>query len=235
MDKDALKPIVEALIFSSDHPLSFERLVGVLEGESREDIRGALKGLVEDYARSERGIYIEEVAGGYQFRTRPDHAPWIRRLFKIGIQKISRAAIETLAIVAYKQPLTRAELEEIRGVDSAGVLKTLLDKRLVKIVGRKDAPGRPVVYGTTKEFLEAFNLKDLSSLPTLREIEALEEDMVAGEDIVKVEEDTGEDTAAEGDQGEAAEDNSPRGDSLTPQGGGDDPGGEGSAEPQGGR
>ncbi|VAV85454.1 Segregation and condensation protein B [hydrothermal vent metagenome] len=181
MDRNALKPVIEAVIFSADSPMSFERIAGVMESEDREELRAALKELVEDYQDSGRGIYIEEVAGGFQLRTRPEHAPWIRRLFKIGVQRVSRAALETLSIVAYRQPLTRAELEEIRGVDSAGVLRTLLEKRLVKIVGRQDAPGRPVVYGTTKEFLETFSLKDLSSLPTLKEIESLEEEIVGSE------------------------------------------------------
>jgi segregation and condensation protein B len=122
------------------------------------------------------------VAGGFQLRTRPEYAPWIKRLFKIGMQRISRAAMETLAMVAYNQPMTRSEIEEIRGVDSSGVLRTLLERRLVRIAGRKDAPGRPVVYGTTKEFLEAFDLKDLSSLPTLKDIEILEEEDVPDED-----------------------------------------------------
>lgn len=183
MDRNALKPVIEAVIFSADSPMSFERIAGVMESEDRDEVRAALKELIEDYQDSHRGIYIEEVAGGYQIRTRPEHAPWIRRLFKIGVQRVSRAALESLSIVAYRQPLTRAELEEIRGVDSAGVLRTLLEKRLVKIVGRQDAPGRPVVYGTTKEFLETFSLKDLSSLPTLKEIDALEEEIVGSEFI----------------------------------------------------
>jgi len=184
MDRNALKPVIEAVIFSADSPMSFERIAGVMESEDRDELRAALKELVEDYQDTGRGIYIEEVAGGFQLRTRAEHAPWIRRLFKIGVQRVSRAALETLSIVAYRQPLTRAELEEIRGVDSAGVLRTLLEKRLVKIVGRQDAPGRPVVYGTTKEFLETFSLKDLSSLPTLKEIESLEEE-IAGSEFVQ--------------------------------------------------
>jgi len=183
MNKNALKPVIEALIFSADSPMSFDRIAGVVESEDRGELQAALKELIDEYGDSGRGIYIEEVAGGYQLRTRAEHAPWIRRLFKIGVQRVSRAALETLSIVAYRQPLTRAELEEIRGVDSAGVLRTLLEKRLVKIVGRQDAPGRPVVYGTTKEFLETFSLKDLSSLPTLKEIESLEEEIIGSEFI----------------------------------------------------
>ena len=179
MEKEDLKPVIEAIIFAADHPVSIEKLSAVLQGESREDLKAAVIELKEDYSAAEqgrRGLSIEEVAGGFQLRTRVEHAPWLRRFFKVGMQRISKAAIETLAIVAYKQPLTRAELESVRGVDSAGVLKTLLERRLIKIVGRKDAPGRPVVYGTTKEFLETFEMKDLSALPTLKEIEALDEE-----------------------------------------------------------
>ena len=182
MDKDELKALLEALIFAADHPVSMDKLAGVVEGTERDAIREALKELAEEYSAG-RGLVLEEVAGGWRLRTRPEHATWIRRLFKIGMQKVSRAAMESLAILAYKQPVTRAELEDVRGVDSAGVLRTLLDRRLIKIVGRKDAPGRPVVYGTTKEFLETFDLKDLSSLPTLKEIEMLEAEEDGSEDF----------------------------------------------------
>src|SRR3990172_7752749 len=127
MDKNALKPVIEALIFAADHPVSFERILGVLEGESRDDIKGALKELIEDYRGAQRGVYIEEVSGGYQMRTQSEYSSWIKRLFKIGMQKISKASLETLAMIAYKQPITRAELEGIRGVDSSGGLATLIE------------------------------------------------------------------------------------------------------------
>ncbi len=181
MEKSELKSVIEAVIFAADHAITFEKLMGVFEGQEREDVRVALKELIADYIERSGGIVIEEVAGGFQLRTRPEHAPWLKRFFKVGIQRVSKAALETLSIVAYKQPLTRAGLEEIRGVDSAGVLKTLLERRLVRIVGRQDAPGRPVVYGTTKEFLETFSLSDLASLPTLKEIETLEQESVGEE------------------------------------------------------
>ncbi len=191
MDKETLKPVIEALIFAADHPISIDRLATVLEGAEREDIKAAVIELQEDYSGTtedglRRGIFIEEVAGGFQLRTRAEHSAWIKRFFKVGMQKISKAAMETLAIVAYKQPLIRAELESIRGVDSAGVLKTLLERRLVKIVGRQDAPGRPVLYGTTKEFLETFELKDLAGLPTLREIEEFEDDSALEGDVLNI-------------------------------------------------
>ncbi|MCK4846825.1 MAG: SMC-Scp complex subunit ScpB [Deltaproteobacteria bacterium] len=201
MERAELKAVAEALIFAEDHPISIERMAGVLEGEDKAEIRAVVKELTEDYGVEGRGFYLEEVAGGYQFKTRPEHAQWIKRLFKIGMQRMSKAGLETLSIVAYKQPLTRADLESIRGVDSAGVLKTLLERRLIKIVGRQDAPGRPVVYGTTREFLETFNLKDLAGLPTLKDIEALEEDITIGGEDGKEEEQLGQGQAQDDQSG----------------------------------
>ena len=176
LDKQELKPILEALIFAADSALGVDRIASILEGEERAVIKEALDELVAEYAVLGRGFTIEEVAGGYQYRTNPEYAPWLRRLFKIGLQRISKAAMEALAIVAYKQPVTRAEVEAIRGVDSGGVLATLMEKRFIRIVGRKEVPGRPVVYGSTKEFLETFDLKDLSCLPSLKDIQKMEEE-----------------------------------------------------------
>ncbi len=221
MDKEELKQLVEALVFAADHPISIDRIAAVLEGTPGDDIKAALAELKKDYRAPARGITIEEVAGGFQLRTRPEYAPWIKRLFKIGMQRISRAAMETLAIVVYNQPSTRSEIEEIRGVDSSGVLRTLLERRLVRIAGRKDAPGRPVVYGTTKEFLEAFDLKDLASLPTLKDIEILEEEDVP-------EEDSTEETAPrEPPSREAPEGPGQGRDSVEAEGRGDDTPGQG--------
>lgn len=179
LDKESLKPVIESLIFASESPISIEKLASVLEGEEKPVIKEALKELIEDYKNRAGGFLIEEVAGGYVFRTNPEFSPWLRRLFKIGLQKISKAAMESLAIIAYKQPVTRGELESIRGVDSGGVLATLMEKRFIKIVGRKEVPGRPVVYGTTREFLETFDLKDLSCLPSLKDIQRMEEENAA--------------------------------------------------------
>lgn len=212
MDKDSLKPLIETIIFAADHPISFEKLMNVLEGEKRDEVKTALNELIVDYQQSRRGFLIEDVAGGYQLRTRPEFVPWLRRLFKIGFQKLSKPSMETLAMIAYKQPITRMEIEELRGVDSGGVLKTLMDRSFIKIIGRKETPGRPAVYGTTKEFLEVFDLKDLTCLPTLKEILIPQEEEVAGE---------------------VAEDNSAGRDSVQTQGRGDDPGGEGHGQPQG--
>jgi len=168
-----LKSLVESLIFVSDTPVSLDRLCGILEEYDREDIRGAVVALMDEYAQPERGIALAEVAKGYQFRTREENGEYVRRLIKIKASRFSQSALETLAIIAYRQPITRAEIEYLRGVDSGGVVKTLLEKKLIKILGKKDIPGRPLIYGTTKEFLEIFSLRDLRSLPTLREIEEL--------------------------------------------------------------
>jgi len=176
LDKLSLKPILESLIFAADSAISFDRLAGALEGEERPVIKEALHELIEDYRAKAGGFLLEEVAGGFQFRTNPEFSPWLRKFFKIGMQKISKAAMESLAVIAYKQPVTRGEIEAVRGVDSGGVLATLMEKRFIKIVGRKEVPGRPVVYGTTKEFLETFDLKDLSCLPTLKDMQKMEEE-----------------------------------------------------------
>jgi segregation and condensation protein B len=171
-----LKGILEAILFVSGEPLSMDRILGVLEGVDRAELMSALRALQADYAVEGRGLQLVEVAGGLQITTRPDCAPWIKRLERAREgAKLSRSAMETLAIVAYKQPVVRGDIEQIRGVDSAAVLKTLLDRRLVRIVGRKDAPGRPIMYGTTRQFLQAFGLKDLSDLPALRDIKELKE------------------------------------------------------------
>ncbi|MCM0083221.1 SMC-Scp complex subunit ScpB [Geomonas sp. Red32] len=169
----SLKAIVESLLFVHEQPLSLDRLALILEEFERADIRQALEELVADYEGSERGIVLVQVAGGYQLRTRPEQADYLRRLNKTKGVKFSQSALETLAIIAYRQPVTRAEIEYLRGVDSGGVLKNLLEKKLLKILGKKDVPGKPLIYGTSKEFLELFDLKDLSSLPTLKEIQEL--------------------------------------------------------------
>jgi segregation and condensation protein B len=169
----SLKTIVESLIFVHDQPLSLDRLALILEEHERSDIRQALEELVEEYQAGGRGIVLALVAGGYQLRSRPEHADYIRRLTKSKGVKFSQSALETLSIVAYRQPVTRAEVEYLRGVDSGGVLKSLLEKKLLRILGKKDVPGKPLIYGTSREFLELFGLKDLASLPTLKEIQEL--------------------------------------------------------------
>ena len=170
-----LKSIVESLIFVADSPVSLDRLCALLEEFDRNEVRDALAALCEEYGGEERGVVLAEVAGGFQFRTAAANADYLRRLTKARPAKFSQSALETLAIVAYRQPVTRAEIEYLRGVDSGGVLKTLLEKKLIKILGKKDIPGKPLIYGTTKEFLELFGLRDLRSLPTLKEIRELSE------------------------------------------------------------
>ena len=167
------KAVIESLIFVSESPLSLERIKEVLGDVSKKDVQRLLSELKADYESGQRGFTLEEVAEGFQFRTRPAHAEWIKRLKKTKPLAMSQPALETLAIVAYRQPVVRADVEKIRGVDSGGVLRTLLERKLIKIVGKKDVPGRPLVYGTSKQFLEMFGLKDLASLPTLKDVEVL--------------------------------------------------------------
>jgi len=183
MNDASLKQIVESLLFVSDSPLSLDRLYTLLEEFDREAIREAVTAITADCTLARRGIELIQVAGGYQFRSRSEFADYIRRLKKLKPVRFSPSSLETLAIIAYRQPVTRGEIEYFRGVDSGGVLKNLLDKKLIKIIGKKDIPGKPLIYGTTKEFMETFSLKDLASLPTLREIEELVD---SGDDMDQV-------------------------------------------------
>ena len=173
MPSRSLKTIVESLLFVHDQPLTLDRLALLLEEHERSDIRIALEELMQEYGAAKRGIVLVQVAGGYQLRSRPENADYIRRLTKSRGVKFSQSALETLSIIAYRQPVTRAEVEYLRGVDSGGVLKTLLEKKLLRILGKKDVPGKPLIYGTSREFLELFSLKDINSLPTLKEIQEL--------------------------------------------------------------
>jgi segregation and condensation protein B len=167
------KAVIESLIFVSESPLSLDQIKEVLGEVSKKEIQRLLSELQEDCERAQRGVSLVEVAEGFQFRTRPQHAEWIKKLKKTKPLGLSRPALETLAIVAYKQPIVRSDVEKIRGVDSGGVLRTLLERKLIRILGKKDVPGKPLVYGTSKQFLEMFGLKDLSSLPTLKDLEGL--------------------------------------------------------------
>jgi segregation and condensation protein B len=164
---ERLKSIIESLLFASDKPLPIRRLVELTGERMIEMVTAAIEALRADYA--DRGVVLHEVAGGYQFRTNPINAHWVQQLVAGKPVKLSRAQLETLAICAYRQPITRPEIDEIRGVDSGATLKALLDRSLVRVLGKKEEAGRPMLYGTTKEFLEFFNLKDLKDLPTLRE------------------------------------------------------------------
>ena len=176
LDDRELTAIIEALLFVSHEPLTVERLAGVISESSTATIVKALRELQSTCEREQRGVQLVEIAGGWQTVTRPEHGSWIRRLDKSkAAPKLSRSALETLAIIAYKQPIVRAEIEHIRGVETSGVLRTLLERKLVRIVGRKDVPGRPIMYGSTKFFLQHFGLKDLAELPPLREFKELGE------------------------------------------------------------
>ena len=176
MDIHDLTPLVEALIFAADGPIRIERMAEVLDLPAA-DIKDAVAALEADYAERRRGFFLQEVAGGYQLRTHPEFADYLRKLGRSRPFRFSRPAMESLAIIAYRQPITRAEIEYLRGVDSGSVLKTLLEKRLVRILGKKDVAGKPMIYGTTREFLELFGLPDLSSLPTLSEFSELAPDV----------------------------------------------------------
>jgi segregation and condensation protein B len=168
---DYLKPIIEALIFASPDPLTPKVLHKLLDSEPKEDVDAALAAVKADYDAHQGGLQMVEVAGGYQIVTRQELNEWVRRLFhEHKTLKLSVQALETLAVIAYKQPVTAPEIAEIRGVNTAGVLGTLLDRRLIKIVGRKSVVGRPFMYGTTREFLDRFGLKDLTDLPKVEDM-----------------------------------------------------------------
>ncbi len=165
-----LKAIVEALIFASPEPITPKMLFRMLREEPKEDVQAAIEWLKADY-ENRPGLMIEEVAGGYQIVTRPALAAWVRGLFhERTTQRLSPASLETLAVIAYKQPITSLEIGDIRGVNTSGVLTTLLERHLIKIVGRKNVVGRPFLYGTTREFLIRFGLKDLSELPKIEDM-----------------------------------------------------------------
>ncbi|MBI1818920.1 MAG: SMC-Scp complex subunit ScpB [Nitrospirae bacterium] len=169
MEIHELAQIIESLLFVSQDPLPIDRIKEVT-GEKKENILEAIELLKSDIKSQDRALCLAELAGGYQLVTRPENAPWIKKLLTVKTTgKLSRPGLETLAIIAYKQPITMAEVEAIRGVDSGGVIRTLLERRLVKIAGRKEMPGKPILYSTTREFLEYFGLNQLSDLPTLKE------------------------------------------------------------------
>jgi segregation and condensation protein B len=168
-----LKRIIESLIFVSKDPIGVDRLKTLIPEAEEKQIRIEIKRLCEEYRSKNGGVYIAEIAGGYQFRTNPDCKQWIRRLYQNPPLRISRAALETLSIIAYRQPVIRSDIEYIRGVDSGGVIRSLLDLKLIRVLGRKDIPGRPLIYSTTRFFLEIFGLNDIKDLPTLKDIEDL--------------------------------------------------------------
>lgn len=171
MDNYEIKPILESLLFVSESPVQLETLMEIMPELDKETILDGIHRIKQEYEEDSKGLELVEIAGGYQFRTKPKWAEWVNRLKKTKPVKLSQSAIETLAIIAYRQPIIRPTIEEIRGVDSGWVLRTLLEKGLIRITGRKDIPGRPIIYGTTKSFLELFSLNTLSDLPALKEIQ----------------------------------------------------------------
>jgi segregation and condensation protein B len=171
MSEHHLRPILEGIFFVSESPVKLDMLTEILHEWDREALLGGIAQLKKEYEEDSRGLELVEVAGGYQLRTKPQWAQWISRLKKSKPVKLSQSALETLAIIAYRQPVIRPTIEMIRGVDSGWVIRSLLEKGLIRITGRKEIPGRPLIYGTTKTFLELFNLNTLSDLPTLTEIQ----------------------------------------------------------------
>ncbi|MEA1900694.1 MAG: SMC-Scp complex subunit ScpB [Thermodesulfobacteriota bacterium] len=168
-----IKNIIESLLFVAEDSLTIDSIKKVLDSTDSNAIRNVLNELSSEYEARKGGFFLREVAGGYQIRTRSEYSQWIRRLLRPNPLRLSNAALETLAIVAYKQPVIRSDIEHLRGVDCGGILRMLLERKLIRVVGRKEIPGRPMIYTTTKKFLELFELKDLKDLPSPKEIEEL--------------------------------------------------------------
>lgn len=167
-----LRNIIETLLFVSETPLSIDRIKSVVSADAK-TVKDTLSRLASEYEKRNGGFFLMEVAGGYQIRTKPEYAEWVKKLVQPNPLRMSKAALETLTIIAYKQPVIRSEIEHIRGVDSGGILRMLLELKLIRVLGRKEIPGRPLIYSTTKRFLEVFGLKDLRDLPTPEEIKGL--------------------------------------------------------------
>ena len=174
MEQEEIKAIIENILLAADQPVSETQFKNLLGGEAEKvSFKSVLGELIDDY--SSRNLQILQVAEGYQLCTRHDYSDWVRKFLKFDkTTKLSRPSLDTLAIIAYKQPLTKAEVEEIRGVDSSGVVRTLLEKKVISPGGRKKVPGRPIMYRTTRKFLEYFGLRDLSDLPTLEDFKESE-------------------------------------------------------------
>ncbi len=206
MERERIESILESLLFVAGEPLSLKRMNEVISEAGRGEIQEALEELIKKWDSPERGLRISEVAGGYQIQTFSENSLWVGRLLQSRPVRLSRASIETLAIVAYKQPVTRAEIDQIRGVDSGGVLKTLLEYGFIRIAGRKDVPGKPLIYATDRKFMEFFRLKSLADLPTLKEMEDIQEERLSESGVQgELPFNEGEDASGE-DEVESAED-----------------------------
>ncbi len=175
-EPEILAAAAEALLFTAGDPVPFARLRDLLDGPDEGDLRAALTLVQARYARAGHGLRLVEIAGGWQLRTHPRYARWCARARAVKPLRLSRAALETLSIVAYEQPVTRAEVEQLRGVDPGAILRMLVERSLVRTLGHQDTPGRPLLYGTTPRFLEIFGLRDLGDLPTLKDLRELKED-----------------------------------------------------------
>ena len=186
MEREDVKSIVESLLFVADGPQTLQRFGEVLEGVDKDTIQAVLNELQPEYETQRRGVRLVEVAGGYQLRTAKVNADWVKKFLGGRPARMGKATLETMAIIAYRQPITKAEIEAIRGVDVDGVIATLLERNLIRAVARKDVPGRPFLYGTTPEFLQLFNLKDLTHLPTLKEMDEISLPEIPG-DIISLE------------------------------------------------
>lgn len=191
MDIIQAKSIIEAMLFVSDKPLFLNEIKGALEDIESSAIKDAILMLSEEYEKSGRAFRIKEIAGGYQIVTDPVLAPWLKKLYKTaGLDRLSGPSLETLAIIAYKQPVSKPEIEAIRGVNVDGVLRTLMEKNLIRVLGRKKTVGRPIIYGTSSEFLQYFGLNSLSELPKLEEFHFTENDIELPEHLRKDKEET---------------------------------------------
>jgi len=172
MEQSEIKKILEALLFITEQPIPIKSLEELFEGQvPRADLDSLLHALADEYRLKDSALEVREIAGGWQFSTRSEYGPWIRRLFKDRLTyRLSNSAMETLSIIAYKQPITRSEIEEIRGVEVTAVLDTLVERKLVRVAGRKETVGRPLLYGTTPDFLRAFGLNKLEDLPSVESL-----------------------------------------------------------------
>src|SRR5713226_4190353 len=175
LNDGTLKALIEAIIYVAPEPVTLDAIVKSLEGEERERVKARLQELMNDYEKQDHGIQIRPVAGGYKFSSKPEHHEVLRKFVKSlkPPVRLSKPALETLAVIAYRQPVTLPEIDEIRGVDCGGVIHTLLEKKLVVTAGRKSVVGRPILYRTSRDFLVHFGLRDVSELPSLREFEEL--------------------------------------------------------------
>ncbi len=175
LNDDTLKALIEAIVYVSPEPVSVDAIVKTLDGETRERVKEKLLELVNDYAWPQHGIHIREVAGGYQFSSKAEHHETLRGFVKSlkPPLRLSKPALETLAVIAYRQPATVPEINEVRGVDSSGVIHTLMERKLIVTAGRKNVIGRPILYRTSRDFLVHFGLKDVNELPSLKEFEEL--------------------------------------------------------------